>query len=88
MTEFTPGPWEKKDYWKHGHPTIACGDGYGIALVLYDDDSEANAHLIAAAPELYESLEAALSQLDSYACGDVIAAAEKALAKARGEHDG
>ena len=46
--EYTKGKWEiDKDYWwirANGKPIIGC----------WGDEREANAHLIAAAPELYE----------------------------------
>jgi hypothetical protein len=51
---------------------------------------EANAKLIAAAPELYEALEEALLLVDmstSYRRVDIAQQARKALAKARGEYE-
>lgn len=104
-TKFTPGPWRVEvgqDYYApsmqphvyvSSEETVCAatvvatmGTYGGIAL----EQKQANAHLIAAAPELYEALERALNfiantesefgiQLDS---GD---AARAALRKARGE---
>lgn len=55
-----------------------------------EDEIEANAHLIAAAPELYDALEVALvvlENMEAYGVGRLHAAdqARAALAKARGE---
>lgn len=56
MSKYTPGPWEVKfNEWKN---TIICKEDNCIAEVsLYGDCSEANARLIAAAPEMYEALK-------------------------------
>lgn len=58
---FTPGPWERD---RHGQ--LKSPDGRmvvvwdaGIAFGQRDRETEANASLIAAAPELYEALEEA-----------------------------
>ena len=53
--KWTPGPWHSR-----GYPTISAGKGKGmVAKVLerYMDraEREANAHLIAAAPELFDA---------------------------------
>lgn len=65
--------------------------GYGIcSTVMCDDTDKANAHLIAAAPEMYAMLEATKNLLGKmtfanmeiqYAYADI----EQLLAKARGE---
>lgn len=98
---FTKGPWEVKPE-EFNRPYIrirgtALGGKYKIANVLglskdgelYGDDEEtrANAHLIAAAPELYEALEKISvaiqhNTLDQYAAMMII---KELLAKARGE---
>ena len=81
-TKWTPGPWHSR-----GFPTISAGKGKGmIAKVLerYMDraEREANASLIAAAPELYEALE---MMLEFPKAGPSTSTARAALAKARGE---
>ena len=111
--KFTPGPWclskqsiriIKKDF-----SAIGSDDGFLIASSMGRDDSgfyasdseaDANAHLIAAAPDLYEALERSIDMLQDYALDykkisgsnevhpihkEIIDQAEKALAKARGE---
>lgn len=94
-TKFTPGPWKWQKAGEDDQPYLAPD----ILLVAYDgggpdgvDPSDAaNAHLIAAAPELYDALEAALAQWDD-TCGRILDAsnphwsntARAALAKARG----
>lgn len=66
-TKFTPGPWkvwsDDEVYSDSGGeklvvvPDSACGrDVYGTDMVSRDE-SKRNAHLIAAAPDLYEALE-------------------------------
>ncbi len=56
----TPGPWRTS---KPGYVCATNGDDrfYGIAVTLgkSDREDEANAHLITAAPDLYEALECA-----------------------------
>ncbi|MCO7217819.1 hypothetical protein [Halomonas sp. OfavH-34-E] len=105
-TKFTPGPWFAYD----DHPQHAC---YHIATADYwhddlatiyspgDPEADANASLIAAAPELYEALAAfervvdlwlpADSEVDAEHYGEAEALAglrrtmADALAKARGQ---
>lgn len=88
MSKHTPGPW-----WPKRSKTESCDgslrwyvehDGAGI----WNDGvpsvcSEANAHLIAAAPDLYEALNALLPDLDALGIqGLRVEAARAALAKA------
>ena len=87
-TNWTPGPWHSG-----GYPTISAGTGKGmVAKVLerYMDraEREANANLIALAPELYEVLENIVTELEETGCQgelDSYPQARTALAKARGE---
>lgn len=65
MSGFTPGPWDMRDDDKRiaiGVGLVEGPDGYDVAEVYADDCpsevAEANARLIAAAPDLYTALEA------------------------------
>lgn len=65
-TKHTPGPWkvQKPDSQSYAH-TIT-GNGFWIADVAHGaikDDDVANAHLIAAAPELLEALKKCLPRM-------------------------
>ncbi len=75
-TAFTPGAWLVAEEAKIKHP-----EGTLIAQAQYWPD----AHLIAAAPDLYHALSDLLEQCRQYGHMDEIRAAEIALAKARGE---
>lgn len=94
MTErkWTPGPWEKTS--ESGE--IASREGVYIARAIgtVTEEGKANAHLIAAAPDLYEALEWAEDELASYApdpscrskiTDDILVRVRTALDKARGE---
>jgi hypothetical protein len=94
MEKFTPGPWladEAEGLWG----VFEDRDGSPIAVLeenlepLKPEHAEANANLIAAAPELYAELDRIVKHM---ARGDWVAAdhvakkgATVALAKARGE---
>ena len=106
--KFTPGPWcvfedirtDKNPYGRDSEEYIA---GFNIESGNYEvvgcdgisggsDIERANAHLIAAAPELYEALEEMSSCLSDIISGNDWGAVEEylddaraALAKARGE---
>lgn len=97
--KFTPGPWEATSEYIIGSDVpevhsvlnvIADADPLGAVDLL--DEKIANAHLIAAAPDLYD-IVASLFGLPEGADGGHICdmwekmqhMAEKALAKARGE---
>ena len=95
--EWTPGPWEWDakvwDYDKEeaapwlvgidGGPIVLCGE--------IDCSSEADAHLIAAAPELYDALEKVIKYHKLGNLGrhsdELVASIELVLAKARGENE-
>ena len=104
MSAYTPGPWEAKrtdpQEWAinapNGDPALKHGTWHGLAVAYGCDESpsvgrevaEANARLIAAAPELLE----ALTEIVAAADGDgwkqldaTFAAARAAIAKATGE---
>ena len=99
MSEHTPGPW----FWigtpkyldggqsRPGHPTITIASNAHteeIATVwTYLLPTEANARLIAAAPELLEALQGCVGMLREYEGGDshFVATAEAVIAKATSE---
>ena len=82
----TPGPWTASEHGAYtdykGNNIVILGDDLRIAVVLGPDtdETQANARLIAAAPDLLEALEALLE-------GDfnVAEKARLAIAKAKGE---
>lgn len=97
-TRFTPGPWSAEAL-KNGIEHDIRHDGYFVATAhggcVDEAENGANAHLIAAAPELYEALEWAMRFVEQVRAespapeggGEDIAyrEARAALAKARGE---
>jgi len=93
-TKFTPGPW-RFAYDECGKSSEIIGSKRvnliePIAKIPHDDMTEegevemfANAHLIAAAPDLYEVVRRYVASMQG---GEhLLFAAESALAKARGE---
>jgi len=89
MSKHTPGPWEIKRHPDSCYKYISAPEHLALAQVVWcveeEDRSpacEANAYLIAAAPDLLEALEIALD-----CAGDAWWAekAESAIAKAKGE---
>ena len=98
----TPGPWKaERDTARNAYAWKVTGakgvveDIARLALVDSVSQIEANAHLIAAAPTMYEALKAMLSQvkhIDQSATHegltncDIIAKARVALAQAEGRH--
>ena len=100
MTKHTKGPWtatKHDQHWVRVNVTIKAGGNTWVAFMPDEDKEErmANARLMAAAPDLLEALENAVSELDyltvapdsDYARPDdeIIKAAEAAIAKAKGE---
>ena len=93
-TKFTPGPWTVARIHSNGNwLSMIVGDCKPIAEVNCDCLEASNAHLIAAAPELYNALEKAVEDYgkpggpwnDPSEPGTWLAMAQAALAKARGE---
>lgn len=93
--KFTPGPWHY--YTFGGTEAIVFAPlvekvSQPVAKVGYErPDFEANAHLISAAPEMYEALKGLrelvqreVSGIDKRYWNSSIVAADKALAKAEG----
>jgi len=98
MSKATPGPWSYEDN-PYGHDAIYGADGRLIAHVFGDDaQAQADARLIAAAPELLEAAQMVIawyeaeddhSKADFYErmqmCRDSESALRAAIAKATGE---
>ena len=89
-TKWTKGPWNLV-WWgneQYPYPLSILADGDG-AWIARDGtvSSVANAHLIAAAPDLYAALDGLIAPGDGgvFATRNLIDAAKAALAKARGE---
>ena len=89
MSKHTPGPWEIKRHFDSCYRYISAPEHIALAQVVWCVEEEerspvceANAHLIAAAPDLLEALEIALD-----CAGDAWWAekAEAAIEKAKGE---
>ena len=60
--QFTPGPWSiRKDSEEKGSPLRVHAPSRSIAQVWEHDQGRGNAALIAAAPEMYEALQAMLN---------------------------
>jgi hypothetical protein len=94
----TPGPWvacpvQGLDYdYRPIARDVASGAAPYHARVDYTGDkaeTDANAHLVAAAPELYAALAAAWERVHSDVCGHTCCeeceTAKSVMAKARGE---
>ena len=93
-TKFTKGPWKIKEH--DMGEFIYCSQGYPLALPCDRPEHNANSHLIAAAPDLYEALneltDRYVNMVDSGYCGywdprkdEEIINARATLSKARGE---
>lgn len=72
MPKYTPGPWVKKglDWYGSNGERVLMSDGPSFGSKTHFKDAEANARLIAAAPELLEALEGVLKAWDEPNCGD------------------
>ena len=85
MSTHTPGPWICGVWEGETKYSIMQGDSLETIAVT---KTESNAHLIAAAPELYAALKSALLLVDmstSYRRQDIAEMGKNALKKARGE---
>lgn len=89
MSKHTPGPW----FYEEGmtrdrlHPFVKAADGRVICSCR-TDNKHANARLIAAAPDLLETLEAIVdfeAGPDFSRWARIVQRAESAIAKARGK---
>lgn len=97
-TKFTPGPWSIEKPFDEPGTYITCANrrtSNPLVCKLHPVNIDANAHLIAAAPDLYEALELIL-ELRGKELGEWLLTlnakhltlkeyAQAALAKARGE---
>ena len=95
-TKFTPGPWKWAEWYNglySGKQAVLDYQPYQGMYLIYPNQ-EANAHLIAAAPDLYETLERILMAHDydgAMTMGNAVlspqihAMVKHTLAKARGE---
>lgn len=84
MTQHTPGPWKVHGYHILGEDLCAVAEVYTAEDIPTED---ANARLIAAAPQLLCALE---TLLQAFECGDyyndvITDLAKEAIAKAKGE---
>lgn len=99
MSEHTPAPWIMYDKDEYGTCSIAqVRDVTNLVIARtstpVDGDEEANAHLIAAAPELLDALDDFISGASTGAITSdhdetfeyLIKRSKRAIAKARGEH--
>ncbi len=85
-TQFTPGPWAVTR--PHGDLIyVEARHGGRVYTHIATFEKEANAALVAAAPELYEIVAGELANLEFNSLGNGSRAIEmrKVLAKARGE---
>lgn len=86
--KFTPGPWHTKRYvgasWEEYYE-VSTFDGLRIAI----SPTEADSHLIAAAPEMYEALDffCTMCQSRDHETNCANCRYGKALRKARGESE-
>jgi hypothetical protein len=68
MTGHTPGPWHvEPEEWTEGRGSAICSKGGIVAIidpeVCMSAEDRANAHILAAAPELLEAAKDALESL-------------------------
>ncbi len=84
-TNHTPGPWRRYGRRIEYGPMVA-GDGFLVATISRDPkESEGNARLIAAAPELLSSLKLACEVLRGTGECGIAKDLEKTIAKAEGK---
>ena len=90
-TKFTKGTWKVRDD-GHGLIFVEVKKGLGMIIGRKNEQNIANAHLIAAAPEMYAAITLAKVTLDnlwkktgSLGCKAEIESIDDVLSKARGE---
>lgn len=81
-----PGPWSARNEQDDGGKyAIQAANGIQVALTIGNTSTEtANAHLIAAAPELLDALQWLIKLEESDGAADALAKARAAIAKATG----
>ena len=91
-SKHTPGPWHRNIKPASKYTTVWAGRNTHVAYVhtgtLPEEQIEANAHLIAAAPAMYEAIKALIVEWNRHGCcdsRDVVYRAEQALAQAEGK---
>ena len=101
MSKHTPGPWAVREHWSDDgafevYPTRGGAPSYGQWSALAEvpeygkedsPEAEANAHLIAAAPDLLEALQEIVNAADGDGWNQLDAGLKKAraaIAKATG----
>lgn len=87
-TKHTPGPWHAdptKSFYVFAHGSLAEQAGVENGPFVCNASTQANARLIAAAPDLLAALQNARNVLAGLACGDLrtVNADSPALAQAR-----
>ena len=92
MSNHTPGPWEIKRHFDPGFKFISAQKHTALAQVVWrmededrSPDCEANAHLIAAAPDLLEALEKVFTVMNDDMPVRLRKVCYEAIAKAKGE---
>lgn len=90
MSKFTPGPWKACGYGDYGDYEGRCcivlGDGGTVrvaAVMGHQEEAEADARLISAAPEMLHELYAAAAQIE--ALGGDARTQRAVIAKAEGQ---
>lgn len=86
-SQHTPGPW-KANKWAPGWSVSAPLHGLTVCMLPERDNSDANARLIAAAPDLLAALHIALESMDAIHVPqewDTRSVIRAAIARARGQ---
>lgn len=90
MNAPTPGPWTHADRFDGEARRVLRSDGSAVAIVCPHEQAEADARLIAAAPDLYEAMTGAMQYLDETLgpcdddCECLLHSFHAAIAKAEG----
>jgi len=90
-TKHTPGPWRLRELIDSTLAVYGSGE-YDIVFPKRNAPRDADALLIAAAPEMLEALEATLPELHwanthGLRCDELIAMVKGAIAKAKGDRE-